>query len=168
PRPCLFAPAGAPIGAEFPLEVGSMKIEGIPMIERAAALRPQTAAVVSFAPMRGKLSTPRREIAKHELAAIDIGCPGSRNDVDPDREKGISCRGNQPPSAGALLCVKKAGCTNPTAPKKPAKAVAIGSVSAPLVQFFCFLGTTGAQHLGRAHFLRPSARAKLAESINDP
>ena len=84
PRHRLLAPPPAPIGAEFALEVGGIKIEGVTMIKGAPALGAQAAAIVCFAPMRGKLAFTRRQIAKHELAAFDISRPGKHDRVDAD------------------------------------------------------------------------------------
>jgi len=54
------------------------------VIECAAGLGPQTATVVALAPVRGKLSIGRRQIAKHKLAALDIGISSERNHIHPD------------------------------------------------------------------------------------
>src|SRR5215469_18572181 len=102
--PCrLLAPALAPIRTEFALKVSGVEVEGATMIERAVGAGPQTGTVVSFAPVRGKLSIRRRQLAKHELAAVDIGFPSKRNHIHPDREEGIALWGHEPPSRVTLL-----------------------------------------------------------------
>src|SRR5262249_54447793 len=98
PPCCLIAPALAPIRTEFALKVSGVEVEGATMIERAVAPGPQTATVVALAPVRGKLSIRRRKIAKHKLAAVDIGFPSKRNHIHPDREESIALGGNKPPS----------------------------------------------------------------------
>src|SRR5712691_3412938 len=138
------------------------------MIKRAAALRSQTAPIILLAPVCGELSISRRKIAEHELAAIDIGCPGRPDRIHADREKGVSLGGDQPPSAVAPLGSEEASCTKAAASFQPAKVVALWRVGEPLFEFLPFLVTSGAQHLGRADFLCPIARTKLAESIDDP
>ena len=88
------------------------------MVERAAALGAQAAAVVGFAPMRGKFAISARQIAEHELAALDIGRPGRRDRVDADREKAVPFGGDEPPSA-----IPPFGAEKPVARKVGPKSV---------------------------------------------
>jgi hypothetical protein len=164
----LLTPALAPISAEFALEVGGVKIEGATMIERALGLGPQPAAVVVLAPVRGKLSIRRWQIAKHKLAAGDIGFPSERNHIHPDREEAIAIGGDEPPSPVTLFGPEEAGRSKTAGLQKPTEAVAPRGVGKPLRDCARFLGTFGPEHLGRAHLLRPLARKELTETVHDP
>src|ERR1700730_3546327 len=119
----LLAPALAPIRAEFALEVSGVKVEGATMIERAAGLRPQSATVVVLAPMCGKLSIRRRQIAEHRRATVDIGFPSERNHVHPDREEAIALGGDEPPSPVTLLSTEEARRAKTANLRKPTEAV---------------------------------------------
>ena len=163
----LLAPALAPIGAEFALEVSGVKIEGVTMVERAVALGPQTATVVALAPVRGKLSIRRRQIAKHKLAAVDIGFPSESNHVHPDREEGIALGGDEPPSPVTLFGTEEAGRAKTAGPQKPTEAIAPRGVGEPLRDRARFLGTFGTEHLGRTHLLRPLTQKELTETVDD-
>ena len=163
----LLAPALAPIRAEFALEVSGVKVEGATMIERAAGLRPQSATVVVLAPMRGKLSIRRRQIAEHKLTTVDIGFPSERNHVHPDREEAIALGGDEPPSPVTLLGTEEARRTKAAHLRKPTEAVAPRALGQPLRDCVRFLGSFGAEYLGRTHLLRPRTRKELAEAVDD-
>ena len=79
------------------------------MIEHAVAPGPQTATIVVLAPVRRKLTIGRRQIAKHKLAAVDIGFAGRRGHVHPDREERIALGRHEPPSPVTLFGSEEAG-----------------------------------------------------------
>src|SRR6516164_5422426 len=143
PGGCFLTPARAPLGAELALEVGRMEIERMSMIKRATALRLQTAAIILFAPVRGEFAISRRQIAEHELAAVDIARPASHDGIHPDREKWFPLRGDEPPSAIPPLCSKKSGRAKLAALLQPAKAVALERFGAPLRESACLLCASG-------------------------
>src|SRR5215472_17296691 len=137
----LVAPALVPVRAEFALKVGCVKVEGATMIERAAGLGPQTAAVVVLVPVSRELALLWRQVAEHELAALDIGCSGQPNHVHPDREEAMTLGGNEPPSPVQPLSAKEAGCAKTAGLQNPAEAIAPRGIGKPLRDRARFLGT---------------------------
>jgi len=126
------------------------------VIEQAAMLCPQTETVVTLFPVRGERAVLRRQIVEHELAILDIGCPGKEPDrVHPDREKAVSLGGDQPPSSVPLLSAEKARRTKAANPRKPGEMVALRRFGEPLREVARFFGAPGAQHFDRAHLFRP-------------
>ncbi len=127
------------------------------MIKGAAVLGAQAAAIVRFAPMRGKLAFTRRQIAEHELAALDVGRPGRRDRVDADRKKAVPLGGDQPPSALPPFGSKKARRTEGMARYQPAESVAFQRLGEPSREFLRFLRAPRAEDLGRADLFGPAA-----------
>jgi hypothetical protein len=78
------------------------------MIEQPTGFRPQAVAVVALAPVPSKLTMRRRQVAKHKLAAVDVGCPNQRNHIHPDRKEGVTLGRDEPPSPVAPLSSKEA------------------------------------------------------------
>ena|SRR6516162_884494 len=121
-----------------------------------------------LAPVRGEFAISRRQIAEHELTAVDIGRPIGHDGIHADREKRIPLRRDEPPPAVPSFCSKKSRRAKLAALLQPAKAIAFERFVAPLRELICLFCTSGAQHLVRAYLFWPDAVAKLAETIDDP